>query len=187
MTEFRNARSVGAALRRAGIPTGYRYTQTGYTTHGGAKITEPGCEVTRQHKARYGGVEDYGKVMVFCIDPVTQEPSPAFMDRVEQALIAAELPFTRKVSNFEVPDPDPGKITVKRQFAVVLEDAFLLDHPSKADLDPFDGDVQAWAFDNMDKIYAQAQEANSGVHLMWEDQHKYDLDSPEDEIIVETP
>lgn len=44
--ETRLARRAGAALRKAGIPTGYQYNAFGYRTHDGLRITEPGVEIT---------------------------------------------------------------------------------------------------------------------------------------------
>ncbi len=46
-TDPLTASAVGAAVRRAGYPTGYRYTASGYRTREGQAITKPGTDVTR--------------------------------------------------------------------------------------------------------------------------------------------
>lgn len=72
------------------------------------------------------------------------------------------------------------ELTVKRRFAVWLEDAFVV-------ILPDDTDPKEWAEDvDIDQLYVLAQDDKyPAVRLCWEDEHKADLDFPEDEIIVE--
>lgn len=93
----RTAASVSAVLRGAGIPVGYRYTQTGYVDRDRHPVHVPGCEVTRNKRSRYSGQEDAGCVRVMLIDPsrTDGEVSDAFRDRVATALRQAGLPLGR--------------------------------------------------------------------------------------------
>lgn len=80
----------------------------------------------------------------------------------------------------DTPVPDGHKaVYVKRQFAVVLEDCFRVIVPADTVTD------EAWATDVMDDLYQQANTGNPNVRLVWEDEHKDDLDFPEDVVIVE--
>lgn len=85
------ATTVSRALRRAGIPVGYRYTQTGYVRDR-EPVTEPGCEVTRSKRARYGGTEDAGCVLVYPIDPSKSDGSVDF-DFMERVIAALKVEF----------------------------------------------------------------------------------------------
>lgn len=77
-------------------------------------------------------------------------------------------------------------IVVKRRFAVWLEDAFRVPRPSAEELADFDGDLNDWAYAQVDGIYERANDTNDPtVTLLWEDEHKADLDFPEDEVFVE--
>ena len=73
-----------------------------------------------------------------------------------------------------------SKITVKRRFAVWLEDAFELEHPSDEELEEFDGDLKEWVEQNLQDFYGK-----EGVTTLWIDEHKLDLDFPEEEVTIE--
>jgi hypothetical protein len=104
----RKAASVTAVLRKAGITTGLRYTQTGYMRHGVPNKEYPGVMVTRNHKSRYGGLEDYGCVMIFPVADAhgTGTPDDEFIDRIKQALDASNLKYTTKGCNIAVHDEE---------------------------------------------------------------------------------
>lgn len=98
---------VSRALSAAGIPVGYRYTQTGYVDRDRRPLTAPGADVTRRRKARYGGVEDLGHVAVHLVEPTTgNEPPEEFIARAEAALRSAGLPVTRRGATLIVPDDE---------------------------------------------------------------------------------
>lgn len=61
------ARQVSRVLKAAGIPTGYRYTQSGYRNRDGSLVTEAGVEVSRMIDTRYSGRVDAGCVNVYLI------------------------------------------------------------------------------------------------------------------------
>lgn len=88
MTGARAAGAVSRVLSRAGIPVGYTYNAFGYRTRAGDHAIEPGCQVTRLRRARYGGMEDVGNVNVFLMNPDGSEPPEEFHARVVGALEA---------------------------------------------------------------------------------------------------
>src|SRR5690606_8205229 len=91
ITDPLSAASVGAVVRRAGYPTGYRYAQTGYT-HRGQPITETGCEVTRVAGNARRGLYDAGEVRVFVIQPrdlTTYEQRDLAVEKIAAALAEA--------------------------------------------------------------------------------------------------
>lgn len=101
----RSSNAVSQMLRARGIPTRYRYTQTGYVQPNGAGFTGPGLMITRQRSGRYGGMEDLGEVRVYLIvDEHGIRSDQAFADRVEAALVDAGLPHLRRGDMFAVPD-----------------------------------------------------------------------------------
>jgi hypothetical protein len=74
-------------------------------------------------------------------------------------------------------------VTVRRRFAVWLEDAFTVTLPDGTD-------VKAWAENDLDvdELYRLANDPDDPTaRIAWEDEHKADLDFPEDEIVVESP
>jgi hypothetical protein len=83
----------------------------------------------------------------------------------------------------------PRTFVVKRQFGVWLEDAFevvLRPEDEREIARDYDGHVNGWVDDHLDVIYARANDRDDGhVTLMWEDEHKLDLDFPEGETHVE--
>ena len=84
------------------------------------------------------------------------------------------------------------KVTIKRQFAVILEDAITATVPDGVP----DDEIEEWARDNYDDLFLAAQdnelqiELGNGpatdTRLLWEDQHKSSVDSIDDEYIIET-
>lgn len=92
-TDPLTARKVGAAVRRAGFPTGYRYTQTGYRTHDGRDIDSIGCDVTRTAGNARRGLYDAGEVRVYVIRPhgFDQKRQEMAVGMIARAL-AAEFP-----------------------------------------------------------------------------------------------
>lgn len=105
MSKPRSANAVSQRLRARGINVGYRHTDFGYVDRDGAKVTQPGVQVTRNKVARYGGFEDYGCVMVFVIADTPAEEQ-AYAETVEAHLVDAGLPYRRKGTDFEILDPD---------------------------------------------------------------------------------
>lgn len=114
-------------------------------------------------------------------------------DATEAALKAAYTPIrsflTRQGLTCEIvamAKDAPATITVKRRFAVWLEDAFTVTRPSAAELRSYDDDMVAWATDSMEKIYSRANDKTDfAVKPLWTDSHKADVDSLDDEITVE--
>lgn len=102
----RSARTVSAILKRAGIPVGARYTQTGIVGRDGARICEPTTQVTRQREARYGGMEDTGGVDVYPYHPDGFSTPQDLIDRAIVALRAAGLPAKYHRGSVRVDDED---------------------------------------------------------------------------------
>lgn len=100
----RPARVVSDVLRRAGIPVGYRYSQTGYSTSSGARATENGVIVTRKGSGRRNRGDDLGAVYVHPV--ILTYDADRFVESVVAALTAAGLPIGR-VSSTAIVVPDP--------------------------------------------------------------------------------
>jgi hypothetical protein len=105
--------------------------------------------------------------------------------------MARQQPMRNPVS-----EPTTKFVRIRRRFAVWLEDC--IDAPLPAGVDPTDNDaVQAWALENYDRLYTEVKQRHdeaefdpaaldeTNVSLLWEDEHKADLDFPEDEIEAE--
>lgn len=88
----------------------------------------------------------------------------------------------------------PRRLTIKRQFAAVLEDAIEVDLP--LDVDHTDPDaVEEWAVEHWDRLYEEARfnwfcvEAGDGrattSALLWEDEHRHSVENVDDVWITE--
>lgn len=109
-TTPRSAASVSALLRARGIRTGYKYTQTGYVDSKGRKYDGPGVMITRQKRARYGGMEDLGAVRVYVLGgPTGERDDPALTAQVVAALADAGITGNPNASGsmVEIPDEQP--------------------------------------------------------------------------------
>jgi hypothetical protein len=123
ITDPLSAASVGAVVRRAGYPTGYRYAQTGYT-HRGQPITQTGCEVTRVAGNARRGLYDAGEVRVFVIQPrdlTTYEQRDLAVEKIAAAL--AEAFPGREV----VKTPDMVSVSDTVESRIVASDVRLYD------------------------------------------------------------
>lgn len=127
-----NAGSLSRRLKARGIPTGYRYTQSGYTQHDHESVTEPGVMISRKVRDRYSGEVDGGGVFIYTIGSAYGADAPEeFVDAVEAALTDAGYVFTRKPSGtFDVmdednqprkaPEPNPENAAIARATADLL-------------------------------------------------------------------
>ena len=103
-------RRVNGVLRRAGIPAGYCYLQSGIYRSDGTPVRELGTMSHRRVKGRYGAQEDLGGVRVFCIDPQRPavDPPREFIEKVGAALRAV-FPNCQpyRLTGFFIPDEPP--------------------------------------------------------------------------------
>lgn len=110
------AREVSAALKKAGLTTGLRYTQTGHVNRHGQH--EPvGYTVTRLTSTRYSGNADAGEVRIYSIDETNPGNEPAMVDKAEEVLRAAGFDVRRRGSLLSVPDTEDR---VTRTFVVEI-------------------------------------------------------------------
>lgn len=79
--------------------------------------------------------------------------------------------------------------TIKRRYAVMLEDAIEVALPDDVGGES-EIDLDEWALENFDRLYTTAvangiADAGGLPRMLWEDQHRADLDFPEGEIVAE--
>lgn len=110
-TSVRTAASVSRLLRKHGIKTGYRYTQTGYVDSKGQAFSRPGVMVSRMVHSRYDGdVEDDAVSIYLIADSSGLATDQVLANMVQSVLEAEKIPFERKNSKFRIPD-EPGVTT----------------------------------------------------------------------------
>lgn len=106
MASVRKAAAVTAVLRKAGVTTGLRYTQSGYVRHG-QSFNGEGVMVTRNKESRYDGPVDRGHVAVFLVNTALgggAEVSKELHFKVQAALQDADLEHSRRGDMYMVED-----------------------------------------------------------------------------------
>lgn len=115
MLDVRKASSVTAMMRKAGITTGLKYTQTGYVRHG-ASYDGEGLMITRQKRSRYSGMEDMGGVAIYLVNTAqggNADVSESLAADVEATLGNSGLAYTRRGDMYFIADePEPEVINV---------------------------------------------------------------------------
>lgn len=135
-----SARKVAAVLRKAGLPTGARYTQTGYRDRDGNPLTGPAFDVSRlRHSRRENRWIDQGRVEAYLVgvevpndgtiggglaaQAEAERITAGYLDRAETALRDAGLPVRRGRSWVAVPDAtQPTTAVPDRHGNVVAEE-----------------------------------------------------------------
>lgn len=143
--------------------------------------------------------------VVDTIEPTVIVHGPNEAQHLDQLTNEGDFLLDKQGDVLTITDPQPGpgdeqaspvRLTIKRRYGELLEDAIEVDAPADLDLDDPDA-IEEWVRTCWDGLYLAAREneeladagdkRNDDTAMLWEDENVGSIDSVDDEYIVTWP